>query len=122
MTVNEILEASLALCGESNPFPRVTAFAVPWANALLAETFPAERSLAEFNGLPVPESCGSVEELTDELPCSNELCRGAIINGFAAFICDVSDDRALAAEFRNRFYEAIQWAAKANEHDIVDCY
>lgn len=122
MTVEEILNAALAICGESSPFPVVRGFAVSWANALLAEIFPADRSIAEANGTPVPENIGTVSALGDVLPCAEELCRGALVNGFAAFICDIGEDRALAAEFRTRFYSAIHTAAKANEHAVSDYY
>ena len=122
MTVEEILNASLALCGERNPFPAVQELAVSWVNELLAEVFPAECSAAEAKGETVPENIGSVAALEDAVPCNDELCRGAMVNGFAAYICDIGDDRTLAAEYRKRFREAVYRAAKANEHVVADCY
>ena len=50
MTVSKIFKSALSLCGESNTAPYLAAFAVDWANALMAELFETEQSIRRAEG------------------------------------------------------------------------
>ena len=115
MTVKKIFTSALSLCGESNTAPYLADFAVDWANALLAQFFEADGSKPLST---VPMLVTSEEEV----PYDDTLVRGAFVFGFAALICDLCDDRELAANFRARAATAADTAAKAHEHAVFDVY
>ena len=122
MTVKNIFKNALSLCGESNTAPYLADFAVDWANALLAELFEVEQSIRRARGEAELSAVPEVAAAEDEVPYCEELLRGAFVFGFAAFICDLCDDRELAAKHRARSAAAAETAAKAHEHSIIDVY
>ncbi len=122
MTVNEIMKAALALCGESSPAPYISAFGVPWANTLLAENFETEQNIKRAAKKLPHEKLPTLTSLSDEVPYSDELVNPAFIFAFASFIADIGSDRELATLFRSRYMLAAQTAAKGFEHQIIDCY
>ena len=122
MTVKKIFTSALSLCGESNTAPYLADFAVDWANALLAQFFEAERSIRLANGSKPLSTVPMLVTAEDEVPYDDTLVRGAFVFGFAALICDLCDDRELAASFRARAATAADTAAKAHEHAVFDVY
>ena len=122
MTVSKIFKSALSLCGESNTAPYLAAFAVDWANALMAELFETEQSIRRAEGKDEMKALPVLASLEDEVPYSDALVGGAFIFGFASLICDLCDDRELAAGFRARGAKAANSAAKANEAFVLDVY
>ncbi len=122
MTINEIMKAALAFCGESSPAPYISGFGVHWANALLAENFETEQNIRRAEGKELLEKVPVLKLLSDEIPYSEELVSPAFVFGFASIISDVGGDRELASLFRSRYLLAAQTAAKGFEHAIIDNY
>ena len=122
MTVNELMKSALALCGEGAPAPYLSAFGVPWVNALMAENFETEQNIRRAVGRPALEKIPVLTALSEEVPYDEGLVNSAFVFGLAAFIADAGCDRELASSFRNRYMLGVQTAAKAFEHAIFDCY
>lgn len=122
MTVSKIFKSALSLCGESNTAPYLAAFAVDWANALMAELFETEQNIRRAEGKDEMKTLPVLASPEDEVPYSDALVGGAFIFGFASLICDLCDDRELAAGFRARGTKAANSAAKANEAFVLDVY
>ena len=122
MKIKKIFTSALSLCGESNTAPYLADFAVDWANTLLAELYETEQSIRAANGEQLLSTVPVLITAEDEAPYDDTLVRGAFVLGFAALICDLCDDRELAATFRARAANAAQNAAKAHEHQVCDIY
>lgn len=58
----------------------------------------------------------------EEIPYDPRLVNGVFVLAFAAFICNICDDRELASIFRAQSRSAAETAAKAHEYAIFDAY
>lgn len=122
MKIKKIFTSALSLCGESNTAPYLADFAVDWANALLAELYETEQGIRAAKGEQPLSTVPVLITAEEEAPYDDTLVRGAFVLSFAAQICDLCDDRELAATFRARSAKAAQNAAKAHEHQVCDVY
>ena len=99
--------------------PRPTLRIFRWIGPM---PFEVEQSIRCAKGEAELSAVPEVAAAEDKVPYCEELLRGAFVFGFAAFICDLCDDRELAAKHRARSAAAAETAAKAHEHRIIDVY
>lgn len=122
MTVTKLFKTALSLCGESNTAPYLADFALDWANTLMAEYFETEQSLRRESGAKELGTVPVLKLSDEEIPYDPRLVNGVFVLAFAAFICDICDDRELASIFRAQSRSAAETAAKAHEYAIFDAY
>lgn len=122
VTAGQIFESALALHfeypGQDRDFK---ALFLPLLNLVLAESFPAAKSIADARGemLCEPFTAASME---DEIPYAAAITRVALPYGIASFFYEDAGDTLRAQDYRNRYITALRDAAAAPPGQMRDVY
>lgn len=95
---------------------------LPLMNVLAAEALPYENSIRYSNGEAELKTAPVFRSENDEIPYSDDICAIALPYGLASFFYQDEADSYRAHDYRGRFINALQEAAKCKEEDITDVY
>lgn len=123
MTGQDIFEmASAFLYERDNEDPDSKEFALQFLNVLLEDALPVENSIRRYKGETELDAAPFLSALTDDVPYSASITRGALPHGLAAYFFEESGDNYRGNLYRNLYEKGLAKASKYNLEPIEDVY